>query len=396
MSANELELLHTASAVSDWVKLKLSILNGANQQPDETDVLIAAGKRLLELGDHGAAIDHFRRALDLCNSIPDKRKGIECHIFLANCYRKRNDGHTSLHLAQEALEEARAIQFTEGIALAQLAAGRDLAEMHRTVEARIALAEAKQIFTMLGDMFNFHQAELTLGTMAAVSGEFDIAEEKSFAAYQYFHKHEHEMQACLALNNLTGLMFQRRDLVKAREYMEQCLTYSLPRTSTLILIVTYNLGLLDVQERKLDKARQHLNRALLLARELRHLEAETNVLSNLAVTELLSSEFKEALYYSKLAVLRAETQPKIYTRAVTTQAVVRLASGQLAGTEDLPANFAGLHQDDLWQLIMVLQAIINENIAAKQSNPEAVKAQAERWLVDLRTVHVERNISNQP
>lgn len=385
MIVNELELLHSANQVFEWMNRELSAL-GSSQRSGESDIYLAGGDRLVQLGELGAAVEHYQKALEICDSLGRERCAIECQIRLADCYILRSDIHTGLHLANQALEQARALNFPKGIALAQLAAGNSLWRLEKITEARAALNEARGLFVSLDDLYNVSQTDLALGTIAAMLDDNDTAEATYLSAYDYFNQQNFDELACRTLNNLAGVMYQRRDLAKTREYMEKCLTYKLPRNSMLMLNVVCNLGLLDVQELKLDSARKNLNRALLLARESREIDVEAYVLVNLAVTSLLSFELTEALNYSNLAVLRAQGRTAAHHQAVIARAVARLANGHLDSAEDLPSPPEEIHADVLWQMIFTLQSLMDNGVFDQHANAPDIKAQAERWLKSMRAV----------
>ncbi|GAA1728121.1 tetratricopeptide repeat protein [Nonomuraea bangladeshensis] len=117
------------------------------QAPADYATLRAFGIGLLVLGEHGEAIRHLHRALDLADS---GGRRIAASINLADAHRYSGDAATAESLCREALAVARreAPELT-GFALQHL--GKTLAELGRVREARRTLEEALALREREGD-----------------------------------------------------------------------------------------------------------------------------------------------------------------------------------------------------------------------------------------------------
>ncbi|MEU6792475.1 tetratricopeptide repeat protein [Nonomuraea wenchangensis] len=117
------------------------------QAPADHATLRAFGVGLLVLGEHGEAIHHLRRALDLADN--DRRR-IAASINLADAHRYSGDTASAESLCREALALARReAPALTGFALQHL--GKALAELGRVREAREALEEALALRMSEGD-----------------------------------------------------------------------------------------------------------------------------------------------------------------------------------------------------------------------------------------------------
>jgi tetratricopeptide (TPR) repeat protein len=367
-------------AVAQWVEQQ-SILAGADEPSRQVDIHRSAGERLMKLGEYGNAADQYFLAVDACDTAGDATGAINCLLDAARCYSLRNDAQTSLHLATAACEQAHALGYNPGIAQSLLEIGNSKWQMARMPEAREYLVQARGLFKELGDHYHVAIADLSLGTVAALSRDYDVAEATFLSALAYFKQEQHFEPAYRVVNNLAGVMFQRRDFVKARQYLEECRTYDPQRQGARQLNASYNLGLLDVLEGKLDDARKNLNRALLLARKSGDVTVESNVLINLALAALLAGDPAEALNYGNLAGLRAQGLPsEAQQPVVVMRTIMLLANGRLAGREELPVPLPETGTEVLWQLIPALEYITRHQLYKSAVQPGLAQAQAERWL----------------
>lgn len=125
-----------------------TLVNSARaQDPADYTTMRALGVGLLLLGEHGDAIDHLNRALDLADT---SGRRIAASINLADAYRYSGDMAASETLCREMVDLARK-EVPEMVSFALQHLGRTLIDLGRRQEAREVLHEALALRMAKGD-----------------------------------------------------------------------------------------------------------------------------------------------------------------------------------------------------------------------------------------------------
>lgn len=132
---------------ADRARLAAVVSAARDRGPTDHATLRAVGIGLLVLGEHGDAIGHLERALDLADT---SGRRIAASVNLADAHRYSGDPAASEALCRTALSLARR-EAPELVSFALQHLGKTLAEAGRVREAREALEEALALRVAAGD-----------------------------------------------------------------------------------------------------------------------------------------------------------------------------------------------------------------------------------------------------
>ena len=153
----------------------------------------------------------------------------------------RRDPERSIVIARKALDEAREIEYTKGIADACYALGSAwLARYNIHDSATYYNKKALDIYTELNDMRGQARACYGLAYVYSFKGDLEESEKYGSLSLTYFEKAGDKPGMINAFSVLSYLAKQKKDMVKARELIEQAIETARSVNDTLPLADAIN------------------------------------------------------------------------------------------------------------------------------------------------------------
>lgn len=304
------QLLQKANQARDkdehWpaIDLYTELLDKTDPQTTDPDVkemrltgLRERGNLLSELGEQVAALAAYEQYyLEAGSNI----HAVEALVLIGNRSRGLGRYRRSLTAYQEALELAKALNYTAGRAKAMAGMGGTFILQGRAEEAAAHLNKANALFEQLGDTVGQAQSINQIGIAHGTTGELD----KAIAAFKVSIDLSRELgrQVSLvsALNNLGECYQLLFDPEQALVYHQEGLDLAEAAHFRLIEAdLCRNMGLdLNCLGRR-EEGLGYLRRALALAQEVKTLDIQLYSLYALALVEIERDNLEKGYAYAQ-------------------------------------------------------------------------------------------------
>lgn len=243
----------------------------------------------------------LERALEVVDDQTSRRDLLNLHILLGNVAQKltRIDEATSHFEAALSLSEPGTMEEVDAlIGLSTVA--RDLM---RYKEMEDYGRRTLKIANMLGDKASIANSLTAVGMAIWSQGHVEEAHKHFLDSLELQREINDQFGELRKLIILSGMAYERRDLVTSKHYLEQALDIARQiNNRDDMLVALGNLGVLAMERHSLDEARDYYLQSLALSQEIANLRGESLALSNLGVLERLEGNYQAAQYYLETAL----------------------------------------------------------------------------------------------
>ena len=296
--------------IKSALETSLSLFKELNDTWGVSNVLERLGHPDLELADLNTIEENLELGLSLRNGLGDQRGQIRMLIHLSQLYRYRGAFNKSERRAQEALEISTRLNDRVSIAYSLMNLGFALSHLERFEETRSTLNKSIDIYLDLGNQFNLQNAYYMLGLNEIIGfgnlekGEFYLTRSQTLARDLGYASGLLVTRYAFATINIAKERFQ-----EAKKQFHELLQESTDLRSNLINgMILSDLAFVEYRLNKIQVARQHALKALLLARSSQNFIASQHALIIIAILLSESGNIELAI---ELDTLIREQHPSI-------------------------------------------------------------------------------------
>jgi CHAT domain-containing protein/Tfp pilus assembly protein PilF len=259
-------------------------------------------KSLRDSNHFEKSIESFEEAINLARTIKSPEFEVKCLRQMSVCYWEKNDLQKYFELNRSARDLANALAHRreEGICLNNM--GTFFWKINDYSNALDCFDRAIRILQLDGNKENISGCLNNLGILYMTFSEYEKAINYLIKASLVDEKLDNNANMCMDFNNL-GILFRKKgvssnnkiDFFMALSYLNRALKLSLEqRNDKMQMKVMNNIGELNVSLNKIGAAKDHFQKAYVLAISLHDMEDSFSILNNLGFCFIAEKNLVEA------------------------------------------------------------------------------------------------------
>lgn len=298
----------------------------------DVDSLFLAAKNARSNSDIGAALEYYKKALDLCETEDGGHRKDDILDHLESIYSSKEHLGKVLKHQEEALKNSKQSYLQKAINTAENIANAIL--IYKTQNtASDAPKLQKEPSNEERQIKRKHEEATQLGNIGQLyqdKGDLAKALEYQKEALEMYKRIGYLRGTAEQLGNIGLTYINKGDLDRALEYQKEALkTHKKAGYMQGVAGASGNIGVIYQAKKDFDTAMYYHNEALEISREIRYLYGMASALGNIGLIYHVKNDFDKALRYQKesLAIFKELGNKQDVAKLLTNIAVTHEAEG---------------------------------------------------------------------